>query len=355
MHDCQIQPPYCDPLKGGAVDPNTGNCGYKEVAPLLFVFVMLGINYMLLNLLIAVILDNFMETQSMSESKVTDDHLRSFDDAWSLYDHNADGFIECNVVPALITKVLYPLGLKNIPLQHIHGRTIRKHAKRMVQDLNCPVVKGMVAFASLRSAMNAHAMGDMELPEDASVVQDFKKLHAKKAGLGMVRKINRKTKVLRKKSAIGKPIKKKRASVKFGGGEKPTTSSASFEADLAIFEKFDSKNYTLGHVIAVVSTQALTRGIHVRRTLKKWRSVAKNLKINPKIHPSLRSRHILADNNFEHLQRGVESIKHRIKLGKLAQKARLQVAAKKAAGMLKKDTTSNFRFKQEEKVIETKE
>ena len=47
----------------------------------------------------------------------------------------------------------------------------------MVQDLNCPVVKGMVAFASLRSAMNAHAMGDMELPEDASVVQDFKKLH----------------------------------------------------------------------------------------------------------------------------------------------------------------------------------
>ena len=323
MHDCQIQPPYCDLHKGGAVDPNSGNCGYKEVAPLLFVLVMLGINYMLLNLLIAVILDNFMETQSMSESKVTDEHFESFDDAWSLYDYNADGMIESNLVPALITRVLYPLGLKDIPLQNMHGITIRKHAKQMTQTLNCPVIHGMVAFASLRSAMNAHAMGDMDLPEDASVVQDLKKLHHKKAGAGIIRKIEEK----QRKKTNNTPKFRRSSSIKNSNSpvENHETKMEVEEEAKRRESAYEKSKYTLGHTVACVSTQALARGFRTRNVIRRWRTVTAHAKVSGKIHPSLRTRHMLTDNNFIQLNKGVSSIKQRVVLGKLAASARARL------------------------------
>ena len=44
---------------------------------------------------------------------------------------------------------------------------------------------------SLRTALNAHAMGDIELPEASDMVQDFKRRHSRKAGAGAVNKIKR--------------------------------------------------------------------------------------------------------------------------------------------------------------------
>ena len=321
MHDCQVQPPYCDPFVGGAVDPNAGNCGYKEVAPLLFVAVMLGINYMLLNLLIAVILDNFMETQTMSESKVTDEHFASFDETWSMYDSTGDQYISSNLVPALITQVLYPLGLKGVPLGHIHGSTIRRHAKKMTHQLNCQVVHGMVAWAALRSALNAHAMGDMELPEEASVVQELKRLHSRKAGAGVIRKIQTKIKKDRKNSVLVTP---KRATS--SSGDRPETDEGN-KGVMRVSGEFDSKQYTLSHVIAVISTQSLVRGNNTRKTLKQWRKLTEYAKVKA-IHPSLRTRHQLAENNFDMLKKGVNSVRQRLKLGKLAETARLRVMMK---------------------------
>merc|ERR1712100_814194 len=190
MHDAQIQPPYCDPFKGGAVDPNSGNCGYPEVSPILFCFIMVFINYMLLNLLIAVILDNFTETQSLSNNAITDEHFESFDKAWNMFDETGDGLIDAHLIPRLLNRVLYPLGLQDVPMANLHGATIRKHANKMVKDLNVPIVHGMVDFTAMRSALNHYAMGDIELPEEASAVQEIKKLRSKKLG-GAQQKIER--------------------------------------------------------------------------------------------------------------------------------------------------------------------
>ena len=340
MHDCQIQPPYCDLNSGGAVDPNTGNCGEKEMSPILFAVVMLVINYMLLNLLIAVILDNFMETQSMSESKVTDEHFASFDEAWGMYDFNGDGFIESSLVPNLITRVLYPLGLKNIPLTNMHGATIRKRAKTMTVALNCKVIQGMVAFAALRTALNAYAMGDMELPEDVSMVQDFKKLHSKKAGAEIQRKIETKVSDAKKKakkkslSSFGTATPQQRNRKSNAGWKTSPTTPESDDVlirqgeDDAVSE-FDTKTYTLSHVVAVVSTQALSRGMRTRSILKRWRSLASHAKLDTQVHPMLRTRHMLTNSNYDQLKKGVGSIKQTAKLGKLAERARLNLKLKK--------------------------
>ncbi len=155
MHDCQIREPYCDPFKGGAVDPHSGNCGYREVSPIMFCIVLIFINYMLLNLLIAVILDNFTETQSLSDNAITDEHFRSFDQAWNRFDEDGSGVIPAHLIPALLNRVRYPLGLRGVPMASLHGQTIRKHCNKMVKELQVPVIHGMCDFTSLRSALNA--------------------------------------------------------------------------------------------------------------------------------------------------------------------------------------------------------
>tara|TARA_B100000795_G_C22736672_1_gene413603 strand:+ start:97 stop:1149 length:1053 start_codon:yes stop_codon:yes gene_type:complete len=323
MHDCQIQPPYCDPKSGGEVDPNSGNCGEKEIAPILFVICMLVINYMLLNLLIAVILDNFMETQSMSESKITDEHFESFDEAWAMYDFNGDGFIESNLVPALIVQVLHPLGLKNVPLQHLHGITIRKHAKSMSAGLNCQIVRGMVAFASLRTALNAHAMGDIELPEASDMVQDFKRRHSRKAGAGAVNKIKRfstRKGILKRKHSTQKNILPR--------SEDSSNPETEDEKDIPP-STFDDKRYTMKHVVAVVSAQAVTRGNHTRKIIRNWKQLARRAHVDDTLHPNVRSKQLLAARNFDILTSGVSSIHSKRTLSKLAEGARLRIAKQK--------------------------
>ena len=108
-------------------------------------------------------------------------------------------------------------------------------------------------------------------------------------------------------------------------GDRPETDEG--EEGVEVEGEFDSKQYTLSHVIAVISTQSLVRGNNTRKILKQWRKLTEYAKVDA-IHPSLRTRHQLAENNFDMLKKGVSSIRQRMKLGKLAEKARLRVMMK---------------------------
>ena len=60
MLDCMVEPPFCD--------PHLGNCGRPLIAPVFFTtFTLVGM-FVLLNLFIAVILDNFGEVQQLERS-----------------------------------------------------------------------------------------------------------------------------------------------------------------------------------------------------------------------------------------------------------------------------------------------
>ena len=71
MREAMIGEPYCSLSSGGLVNPKETNCGSPVASVFFFVMTFLSINYVLLNLLIAIILDNFSDTQALSESVVT--------------------------------------------------------------------------------------------------------------------------------------------------------------------------------------------------------------------------------------------------------------------------------------------
>ena len=72
MHDLMVQPPYCNPASpygedeaaggnGTATHSEGGNCGAPAIAPIFFTSYILVVQFVMLNLLIAIILDQFGE------------------------------------------------------------------------------------------------------------------------------------------------------------------------------------------------------------------------------------------------------------------------------------------------------
>jgi hypothetical protein len=138
MREAMIGEPYCSLSSGGLVNPKETNCGSPVASVFFFVMTFLSINYVLLNLLIAIILDNFSDTQALSESVVTEENLSQFNDAWAEFDPTSRGWIESSKLDKFILCVDFPLGLKNIPMTHLHNVSLRQYSNRLITELNIP-------------------------------------------------------------------------------------------------------------------------------------------------------------------------------------------------------------------------
>jgi len=266
-----------------------------------------------LNLLIAVILDNFTETQSLSDNAITDEHFESFDKAWNYFDKTGDGMLDAHLIPRLLFRVEYPLGLKNVPMGNLHGATIRKHANKMVRGLHVPIVHGMVDFTAMRSALNHYAMGDIELPEEASAVQEIKRLRSKKLG-GAQEKIERR---------ISKLTKGKKGNA--AGNQ--ANDAADGGGDLNYVTEVEDV-YDFKHVIASTTIASVMRGVRTRMVLSQWKRMVRFAKSDPKVHPLTRTRNSIKEKNFLLLTTGVNSIAQHSTLSRIASRARTKVESK---------------------------
>ena len=117
MHDLMIEEPYCLKerldITGCGVECDA-NCGAGSIIPpVFFVFFFVLLNFILLNLIVAIVLDTFGDTVRLNDNAVTEGHMESFQDAWAFYDHNANKWIDVKHLPELITKIEAPLGLQN--------------------------------------------------------------------------------------------------------------------------------------------------------------------------------------------------------------------------------------------------
>ena len=74
-------------------------------------------NYIFLNLIVAIILDVFADTNAMAQNIISDRHLDSFKDEWSKFDLNANKWIDASHLKQLILNTEYPLGLANFDMQ----------------------------------------------------------------------------------------------------------------------------------------------------------------------------------------------------------------------------------------------
>jgi hypothetical protein len=176
MHDINIKMPYCNPNIGGTVNPTESNCGNEFWSFLIMQISFTALNYILVNLFIAIILDNFSEQCSMSESKVTAEILEDFDEVWATFDSKGTGKISEIRLPDMLLKIEYPLGLKNVPVEHLHGKSLRKYRNQMIQKLEISAVDGFITFVQTKKALTAAAMDDVEWDTDAANSRMMKNL-----------------------------------------------------------------------------------------------------------------------------------------------------------------------------------
>eukprot|EP00762_Andalucia_godoyi_P008681 ANDGO_00428.mRNA.1 Muscle calcium channel subunit alpha-1 len=174
MYDCMVQPPNCS--------HEEGNCG-SPAAPLYFItFVVLGAT-ILLNVFIAVILENFATVSNDEQNTITENDIEEYAETWQAFDPGASGYIPLRELPKLIETLSAPLGAgRALPrkkmMNWVSSLHVRVHLRsRKVIDAEIgSEVDGLLEYNELLIAMAKRILGpEAELPEEMEEVVDTAK------------------------------------------------------------------------------------------------------------------------------------------------------------------------------------
>ena len=121
-----------------------GDCGSWVAVPYFISFQIIG-SFVLLNLLVAIILENFTTIGSQDAKLVQSTDLSRFQEVWAEFDPDGDHFIPATDMPALILKLPPPLGFK--------GFASKKKAVRICVQLRVKLHAGQVAFQEVLDAL----------------------------------------------------------------------------------------------------------------------------------------------------------------------------------------------------------
>ena len=147
MYDCMIDTD-CD----AADDCAIGECCGSASAPLYFItFVIFG-SFVTLNLLIAVVLDNFSNNKKEEGVSVTEEHIEEFANGWKKIDPQATGFIPLTRLVSLLKLVGAPLGVRGTRLS-------RLGILRFQKNLNLKCESNYLHYQDVLSAVTSRAMG----------------------------------------------------------------------------------------------------------------------------------------------------------------------------------------------------
>ncbi|XP_066927937.1 sodium channel protein 1 brain-like isoform X5 [Clytia hemisphaerica] len=102
LEGAMVQPPSCDPNM-------QGNCGNKLIAIIFFVTYIMVIVLIIINMYIAVILENFNQAQSQDEAGITEDDLEAYYATWEEFDPKATQFIKYSQLSDFIDALDGPL------------------------------------------------------------------------------------------------------------------------------------------------------------------------------------------------------------------------------------------------------
>ena len=128
MHDLMVQPPYCSP--GNVTHPLDGNCGSPMIAPIFFTSFILVVQFVLLNLLIAIILDQFSENTWISKQDADPRVFKAFKQEWARVDVDRDMAIPSGRVAEVILTTPWPLGLKDRVLSRAEMKKKHRSEKK---------------------------------------------------------------------------------------------------------------------------------------------------------------------------------------------------------------------------------
>uniref|UniRef100_A0A7S2IXR0 Sodium channel protein n=1 Tax=Haptolina brevifila TaxID=156173 RepID=A0A7S2IXR0_9EUKA len=128
-------------------DPSAGDCGTPLALPYFISFIVIG-TFVFLNLVVAVILENFTSLGNVNPDLVSTNDITEFKEAWGRYDPDADGMIPAKVLPELVLGLPPPLGI-----QGTKEGTSPSKAYRFCLSLGLTQVQGEVGFKNVLDAL----------------------------------------------------------------------------------------------------------------------------------------------------------------------------------------------------------
>jgi hypothetical protein len=163
MHNLRLQPPYCD--------FELDNCGSLIIPYVYCIFFFIFSSFVLLNLLIAIVIEAFTTITELDNATVKPVHLLKFKAVWAKYDPDGDSMVPTSNLLDLLSEVEYPLGLRNQPHAPITSDAmLRKRIESLLLKKNrdgtfaVPVLHhppyGEANFHEFLTALVNRAMGD---------------------------------------------------------------------------------------------------------------------------------------------------------------------------------------------------
>ena len=145
MNDCMVNEERgCNPER------SPSDCGSPLALPYFISFVVIG-SFVFLNIVVAVILDNFTTLGNQNPDLVSASDIVTFREEWRLYDPDANGKIPTKDLPTFVMSLKAPLGLADSEL--LHGREPRKNALRFCLGLGLIQEEGQVKFKDVLDAL----------------------------------------------------------------------------------------------------------------------------------------------------------------------------------------------------------
>ncbi|XP_052566743.1 sodium channel protein 60E isoform X4 [Culex pipiens pallens] len=156
LESLMIQPPDCNL----APDLSNGDCGHPLLAITYFTSFII-ISYMIvINMYIAIILENFNQAHQEEEIGIVEDDLEMFYIRWSKYDPHAGQFIHFNQLSDFIASLDPPLG-------------IPKPNTVALVSFNLPISKGnKIHCLDILHALVKHVLGHVEETDNFKQLQD---------------------------------------------------------------------------------------------------------------------------------------------------------------------------------------
>ncbi|XP_065811002.1 sodium channel, voltage gated, type VIII, alpha subunit b isoform X1 [Labrus bergylta] len=102
-------PPDCDPLLENSGTPNTGNCGNPSVGIFFFVMYIIISFLIVVNMYIAIILENFSVATEESADPLSEDDFETFYEIWEKFDPDASQFITYSKLSDFADALEHPL------------------------------------------------------------------------------------------------------------------------------------------------------------------------------------------------------------------------------------------------------
>ena len=140
-----------DEQSGGCVEAE-GNCGSWIAIPYFISFQILG-SFIMLNLVVAVILENFSSIGGANPDLVTGSDLERFREIWARFDPDADFYIRVEALPQLVASLPPPMGLQGTV--HGGGAAELRAARKLCTALHLQQYDGKMGEVAYIDVLNA--------------------------------------------------------------------------------------------------------------------------------------------------------------------------------------------------------